>query len=67
MRAFLIQGVREWPFFDSCSECPDYWVTFIELYRAVYRALSAIQNNGVSAFQGELCTGSIGPIVGMSA
>ena len=36
----------------------------MELYRAVHRALSAIRNNGVSAFQGELYTGSIGPIVG---
>ena len=37
---------------------------YTELYRAVHRALSAIRNNGVSAFQGELYTGSIGPIVG---
>ena len=34
------------------------------LYRAVHRALSAIRNNGVSAFQGEVYTGRIGPIVG---
>ena len=32
--------------------------------RAVHRALSTIQNNGVSAFQGEVYTGRIGPIVG---
>ena len=37
---------------------------YTELYRAVCRALSAIQNNGVSAFQGEAYTGRIGPIVG---
>ena len=30
----------------------------------VHRALSTIQNNGVSAFQGELYTGRVGPIVG---
>ena len=30
----------------------------------MHRALSAIRNNGVYAFQGELYTGSIGPIVG---
>ena len=34
------------------------------LYRAVPRALSTIRNNGVSAFQGEVYTGRIGPIVG---
>ena len=33
---------------------------YTELYRAVHRALSAIWNNGVSTFQGELYTGSIG-------
>ena len=37
---------------------------YTELYRAVHRALSAIRNNGVSAFQGEAYTGRIGPIVG---
>ena len=37
---------------------------YTELYRAVHRTLSAIRNNGVSAFQGELHTGSMGPIVG---
>ena len=37
---------------------------YTELYRALHRALSAIWNNGVSAFQRELYTGSIGPIVG---
>ena len=37
---------------------------YTELYRAVHRALSAIRNNGVSAFQGEVYTGRIGPIVG---
>ena len=35
---------------------------YTELYRAVHRALSVIQNNGVSAFQGEVYTGRIGPI-----
>ena len=35
-----------------------------ELYRAVHRALSTIRNNGVSAFQGEVYTGRIEPIVG---
>ena len=37
---------------------------YTELYRAVHRALSTIRNNGVSAFQGEVYTGRIGPIVG---
>ena len=37
---------------------------YTELYRVVHRVLSAIQNNGVSAFQGEHHTSSIGPIVG---
>ena len=37
---------------------------YTELYRAVHRALSTIQNNGVAAFQGEVYTGRIGPIVG---
>ena len=37
---------------------------YTELYRAVHRELSAIRNNGVSAFQGEVFTGRIGPIVG---
>ena len=37
---------------------------YTELYRAVQRALSAIQNNRVSAFQGEVYTGRIGPIAG---
>ena len=37
---------------------------YTELYRAVHRVLSAIWNNGVSAFQGEAYTGKIGPIVG---
>ena len=39
---------------------------YTEMYRAVHRALSAMRNNGVCAFQGELYTlsGSIGPIVG---
>ena len=36
---------------------------YTELYRAVHRTLSAIRNNRVSAFQGELYTDSIGPIV----
>ena len=36
---------------------------YTELYRVVCRALSAIQNNGVSAFQGEVHTDRIGPIV----
>ena len=39
---------------------------YTELYRAVHRTLSAIWNNGVSAFQREVYTGSIGPIVGTS-
>ena len=34
---------------------------YTELYRAVRRALSAMQNNGVSAFQGEVYTSRIGP------
>ena len=38
---------------------------YTELYRAVQRALSAIWNNRVSAFQGEVYTGRIGPIVGI--
>ena len=37
---------------------------YTELYRVVHRALSAIGNNRVSAFQGEVYTGRIGPIVG---
>ena len=37
---------------------------YTELYRVVHRALSAIQNNGVSAFQGKVYTGRIGPIAG---
>ena len=37
---------------------------YTELYRAVHRVLSTIQNNGVSAFQREVYTGRIGPIVG---
>ena len=37
---------------------------YTELYRAVHRALSAIRNNRVSAFQGEVYTGRIGSIVG---
>ena len=37
---------------------------YTELYRAVHRTPSAIRNNGVSAFQGEIYTGRIGPIVG---
>ena len=37
---------------------------YTEFYRAVRRALSTIRNNGVSAFQGEVYTGRIGPIVG---
>ena len=37
---------------------------YTELYRAVQRALSAIRNNGVSASQGEVYTGRIGPING---
>ena len=32
---------------------------YTELYSAVHRALSAIRNNRVSAFEGELYTGSI--------
>ena len=38
---------------------------YTELYRMVHRALSAIRNNGVSAFQGEVFTGRIGPIIGI--
>ena len=34
------------------------------LFRAVHKALSAIQNNGVSAFQREVYTGRIGPMIG---
>ena len=37
---------------------------YTELYRAVHRALSAIRNNGMSAFQGEAYTGRIEPIIG---
>ena len=37
---------------------------YTELHRAVHRAMSVIRNNGVSAFQGEVYTGRIGPIVG---
>ena len=37
---------------------------YTEFYRAVHRALSAIRNNGVSAFQGEVYTGRIGSIIG---
>ena len=37
---------------------------YTELYRAVHRMLSSIWNNGVSAFQGEIYTGRIGPIIG---
>ena len=37
---------------------------YTKLYRAVHRALSAIRDNRVSAFQGEAYTGRIGPIVG---
>ena len=37
---------------------------YTELYRVVHRALSAIRYNGVSAFQREVYTGKIGPIVG---
>ena len=37
---------------------------YTELYRAVCKVLSAIWNNGVSAFQGGVYTGRIGPIVG---
>ena len=37
---------------------------YTELYRVVHRALSAIRNNGVSTFQGEVYTGIIGPMVG---
>ena len=36
---------------------------YTELYSAVRKALSAIRNNGVSAFQGEVYTVRIGPIV----
>ena len=39
-------------------------VFYTELYRAIHRALSAIRNNGASAFQGEIYIGRIGPIVG---
>ena len=39
-----------------------WWDT--ELYRVVHGALSAIRNNGVSAFQGEVYTSRIGLIVG---
>ena len=37
---------------------------YTELFRAMHRVLSAIRNNGVSAFQGEVYTGRIGPIIG---
>ena len=37
---------------------------YTKMYRAVRRALSAIRNNGVSAFQGEVYTSRIGRIVG---
>ena len=37
---------------------------YTELYRAIHRALSGIRNNGVPAFQGEIYTGRMGPIVG---
>ena len=37
---------------------------YTELYRAAHRALSAIRNNSVSAFQEEVYTDRIGPIVG---
>ena len=37
---------------------------FIQSCIGRHRALSAIRNNGVSAFQGEVYTGRIGPIVG---
>ena len=37
---------------------------YTELYKVVRRALSAIQNNGVFVFQGEVYTGRIGSIVG---
>ena len=37
---------------------------YTELYRAVHRALSVIQSNGVSTFQGEVYTGRIGPVIG---
>ena len=37
---------------------------YTELYRAEHRALSTIQNNRVSAFQGEVYIGRIGPIIG---
>ena len=40
------------------------YITYTELYRAVRKALSTIRNNGVSAFQGEVYTSNIGPIVG---
>ena len=39
---------------------------YTELYRVVHRALSTIRNNRVSAFQREVYTGRIGPIVGTS-
>ena len=37
---------------------------YTELYWAVHIVLSAMRNNGVSAFQGEIYTSRIGPIVG---
>ena len=37
---------------------------YTELYRAVHRVLSQYEINGVSAFQGGVYTGRIGPIVG---
>ena len=37
---------------------------YTELYRAVHMASSAIQNKVLSAFQGEVYPGRIGPIVG---
>ena len=37
---------------------------YTELYRAVRKALSAIRNNRVSTFQGEVYTGRIGSIAG---
>ena len=36
---------------------------YTELYRVVHRAQSTIRNNEVSAFQREVYTGRIGPIV----
>ena len=56
---------REQPFFWQLIEMSGLsGGVYRELYRAVHRVLSAIRNDRVSAFQGEVYTGRIGPIVG---